>query len=286
MFAEAKSIYERKSIEVKYIIINVVFYLAIRLASFIALPFNEGFNLGAEWLSLPSNLIQLIYQPWTIFTYMFTHLGFFHLLWNMVGLYYGGMIFSDLLGKDRFIKTYWLGGILGGLLYLVAYNIFPQLDASHSILLGASASVLAIMIGIAVYVPNYTVYLPLIGPAKLKFIAVVFVILLLPVTIENEGGHIAHLGGMSWGILWAYYLKSGKELGTWFDGIRSYFSRVFSRTPGLKSNNNTKPKPRPTKRINDLPNQEEVDRILDKVGKSGYESLTEEEKNILFNASK
>jgi len=286
MFAEAKSIFNQKAIEIKYIIANVVVFLAIKIGSFLALPYREGYNIGKEWLSVPASLDNLITQPWTLFSYMFTHTGFIHLLSNMIWLYFGGRIFSDLLGKDKFIKTYWIGGLVGALFYIIAYNIFPQLETENSILLGASASVMAVFIGLVVYVPDYTVMLPFIGPAKLKYIAIVFIILMLPGTRENQGGHLAHLGGFTWGVLWASYLKRGRDLGSWFDNTRAYFSQGAAARSQRRAAKKSVAKKRPAKRNNDLPNQQEIDRILDKVGKSGYESLSAEEKNILFNASK
>ena len=289
MFDEVKLIYKQKSVEIRYIIINVVVFLLIKIAMFSAYLFQSSFNLASQGLSMPAAVTDFTLKPWTIATYMFTHVGLFHLLSNMIWLYFGGRIFSDLLGEDKFIKTYWIGGILGALFYLVAYNLIPSLDHEHAILLGASASVMAIFIGISVYVPDYTVMLPFIGSAKLKYIAIVFVILSLPLSHGNEGGQLAHLGGLVWGFMWAYYLKKGRDLGGWFDRLHLWV-KSFS-DPSLKKTRKKKSGPGSNSRARaksktDLDNQEEIDRILDKVGKSGYESLSSDEKKTLFNASK
>jgi membrane associated rhomboid family serine protease len=288
MLEDAKRIYDQKTIEVKYIIINAVVFLLIKIATFVQFAMSSSFDFATDALSLPASLGTLAYKPWTIFTYMFTHVGIWHLVSNAIWLYFGGRIFADLLGRDKFIKTYWMGGIMGGLFYLIAYNLAPPLIADTAVLMGASASVIAIFIATAVSFPNYTVMLPVIGPAKLKYIAIVFIIIALPLTHGNEGGHIAHFGGLTWGILWALYLKKGLDIGSWFYGFMNWFG-AFGKPKERVSRSRKKSNKRNVrseKRKNDLPNQHEIDRILDKVGKSGYESLSKEEKNILFNASK
>ncbi len=281
MLEEPKRLYLQKNIEVRYIIINVLVFLILKVGSFFMI--GSGYSIANDLLSLPSSFSTFLSKPWTLVSYMFTHIALFHLLSNMVWLYFGGRIFSDLLGTNRFIKTYWMGGLIGALFYLIAYNFIPGLAGQIGILKGASASVMAVFIAIAVYMPNYTVMLPIIGPAKLKYIAIVFVIFMLPSSYGNTGGHIAHLGGLTWGVIWATYLKKGIDLGQWFDALH-----LRTRALVTKSNH-PRQKPQKTsartsrkKSNSDLPNQEEIDRILDKVGKSGYDSLTDKEKEILF----
>jgi len=163
----------------------------------------------AYWLALPADFGQLILKPWSIITYMFLHEGFLHIAFNMLILYFGGQIFLQFLDAKKLIGTYILGGISGGLLFILTFNIFPVFNeiVSGALALGASASVMAVLIAIAAYVPNYTVRLMLLGNVKLKYIALFYVIMdIISIPQGNAGGHIAHLGGAFFGFYFIFLL--------------------------------------------------------------------------------
>src|SRR6056297_2983346 len=195
---DIKRFYRESNVVGRFILINVAVFLAVNLFLLIGTLTQTNFFNPVYWLAAPSDIGSLLFKPWTIITYMFLHEGFWHLLWNMVILYFGGRIFHDLLGTRRFINTYFIGGLAGLFLFILFYNIFPVFERQLGApIMGASASIMAVFVGIAAYTPNYTVYLPLIGGVKLKYIALFYVILDF-ISIRsgvNSGGHIAHLGG-------------------------------------------------------------------------------------------
>jgi membrane associated rhomboid family serine protease len=288
---DIKQLYSTSHTASRYVLINVAVFLAIIIVKFISWGFQaNGFDF-VDWIGLPASLSSFMIKPWTIFTYMFVHEAFFHILMNMLWLFMAGRIFVDLLGSKKFVKTYWLGGFFGGLLYLLMYNFFPALQGSNATLIGASGAVFAVFIGLAAYVPDYVIRLVFIGPVKLKWVAIVFVILMLPTNSGNLGGHIAHLGGALWGFIYARNLKGGIDMGQWFDRTADWVMTLFER--------NQKPKmkvyqgagkanySRDNKDYNaqKKKEQEEIDLILDKISKSGYESLSSSEKATLFKAS-
>jgi len=211
---------------------------------------------------------------------MFMHDGIFHIAFNMLWLYLLGQIFEDYLGNKRIAGLYLLGGFSGALFYILAYNIFPVfapvLPVSTAV--GASASVMAIIVATATLVPNYTIPLIFIGPVKLKWLVLVYVVVdFLSIAGPNSGGEIAHMGGALMGFVYIKRLQKGND---WVEVI----GQLFSRRPGLSKlkvatrNNEKKSQSRPR--------QEDVDHILDKISTTGYESLSKEEKEILFRASK
>jgi len=223
---------------------------------------------------------------------MFLQEDFMHLLFNMIVLYFGGKIFTDYLSKKQLVNTYIWGGIIGALFFIITFNIFPvfQASVSRSVALGSSASVLAILIAAATYIPNYTVQLILIGRVKLKYIAIAFVALdILSIERGNPGGHIAHIGGAVWGYLSIILMKKGYKnpLGiNWF-GFRKVFD-WFKHDPksNFKNVHYNKKTVSDEEYNKDRANrQKNIDEILDKISRSGYESLSKEEKELLFKAS-
>jgi membrane associated rhomboid family serine protease len=257
----------------------------------VALTDIAGASKITFWLAVPSDLHLLMTRPWTIVTYMFTQESFFHILFNMMVLYFGGRIFTEFLDDRKLVNTYIWGGLTGALFFIVSYNLFPVFseDVRMSVALGASASVLAILVAIATYAPNYTVYLLLLGRIKLKYIAIVLVIIdLLSINRGNPGGHIAHLGGALWGFLSVMLYRKGlknfpginwygiKNLFTWFNKPR--YTRYKEVNTGRPLNDDEYNRIRAER-------QKKIDIILDKISKSGYDSLTKEEKELLFSAS-
>ncbi len=291
-----RKIFLSKNILSRLILINTVVYLLVQIVNlftWLVAPasISGGLSILGQFLALPSDLTQFIHMPWTLVTYMFLHEGLFHWLFNMIMLYFGGILFTEYLSQKRLLWTYILGGIAGAVFYILAFNLFPVFAPvrSISVALGASASVLAIIIAISTYVPDYTVHLFLIGRLKLKYLAIAFVLLdILSIQSNNPGGHIAHLGGALWGFLYALSLRKGKDLYKIFDGLRLPDS-LFKRNRYTKFSTMRPESGRP---MNDdeynsrrAARQAEIDRILDKISKSGYGSLSKAEKEMLFKSS-
>ena len=275
----------------KLIIINGAVFLGLHLLeSFLALftlP-EEYYGYVLHHLMLPASIGKLIFQPWTLITYMFVHEEFMHILFNMLWLWVFGRIFIYYKGGKMLTTVYVLGGISGGILYILSFNIFPLFaNAVHeSYALGASAGILAIVIATATYTPNYSINIIFLGPVPLKYIAIFSVMSdAISIHSSNAGGHIAHLGGALFGYFYIKQMQKGNDYGKWFenilDALKSLFKpkpkmRVAHKRPLTDEQFNTQRKAR----------QEEIDRILDKIAKSGYESLSKEEKETLFKASK
>jgi membrane associated rhomboid family serine protease len=246
---------------------------------------------GWEFLSyftLPASIPLLIKKPWSIISYMFLHQSFIHLLFNMLWLYFGGQIFLSFFDNKKLISTYVLGGISGAVLFILSFNLFPVFATAlpNAVALGASASVLAIIMAIATKSPNYSIRLLLIGNIKLKHIAIVSIVLdIMSIPQGNAGGHIAHLGGAFFGYLYVKQLNSGNDIANSFNKIMDNLNSYLKKDPKLKKAYSRK-KSDQDYRKEKVQNQAKIDNILDKIAKSGYEGLTKEEKDILFKASK
>lgn len=290
--ADLKNQYKNGSALIKLIFINVAVFLVVNVIGLLLYFFNVENGIGQviNWLALPSDVTKLLYQPWTIFTYMFLHEEIFHLLFNMLVLYFGGQIFLQFLNNKKLVSTYLLGGLSGGLLYVLLFNVLPVFEqiSPLSVALGASASVMAVLIAAATYVPNFVVRLIFLGNVKLKYIALVYVVLdMISILKGNAGGHIAHLGGALFGFIYILQLQKGNDFTTGFNRFLDYLKNLFSFKRKMKVVYKS-PKSRDDKEFNaqKKANQQKIDAILDKISKSGYDSLTGEEKAILFDASK
>ena len=268
---------------VKIILINVVVFVS---ASFIEIFLTlsgagDAFKLFINKLMLPASFITFITQPWSLISYFFLHLGFTHILWNMLFLYWFGKIIQDNIGNNAVISLYVLGGIIGGLSYMALFNIIPYYDnrISESLMLGASAGVFSIVAGSATLLPNYTFYLLFLGPVRIKYIALFYILLsFLDVTGSNAGGEIAHLGGAMIGYLFIRQLQNGVNIGDGVINIVNFFNKEKNKKSDQKSS--------PTEETKYDISQDEIDKILDKISESGYSSLSKNEKEKLFNASK
>lgn len=291
IIADLKETFRRGNIFIQLIYINVgIFVIGTLIHVFLRLfEVNtlDIFNIFA----LPASLVGFIHQPWSLFTYMFMHAGILHILFNMLWLYWFGRLFLQFFSAKHLRGLYVLGGIVGGLMYMLAYNLFPYFAGAvySSYLLGASASVLAIVIAVGVREPNYPIQLMFVGTVKLKQVAIFMLLLdLLFMTSGNAGGHIAHLGGALAGWWFAAGLQKGHDATKWINNILDFLSgswKPVSRKPKMKVHYSDKQKDydfnaRKKERT------EEIDRILDKLRKSGYGSLTDAEKKSLFDASK
>ncbi|MEO8887509.1 MAG: rhomboid family intramembrane serine protease [Mucilaginibacter sp.] len=263
------------------IAINVFVFLVINIPSVIEQLFAQSDVIKSyafEYLALPAYLPKLLTRFWTPITYMFMHSGVFHILFNMLWLYWMGQIFEDFLGNKRIVGLYILGGLAGAALYVIGFNVIPAFAHSDAVVLssavGASASVMAIIVAAATIAPAYTISLMFIGPVKLKWLVLFYIAIdFLGVAGPNAGGEIAHLGGALIGFIYVKQLQRGND---WVGSITS----IFKKRSKLKVVSNNKDKKR-----SDKPRQDEVDRILDKISKSGYDNLSTQEKEILFRAS-
>jgi membrane associated rhomboid family serine protease len=273
------------------ILLNVLVYVVlVVLGAILGLSRADGiFNNIMLQLQLPSNLLVLARHPWTILTYSFTHTSFWHILFNMLVLYSFGQLVREYLGDRRLVSLYILGGLAGAALFLLAYNLIPKLvEGPGAVVIGASGAVTAIIVGAATQLPNYTFMFMLLGPVRIKYIAAVVVLISIAgVNSFNTGGEIAHLGGALLGFVFIKQLQAGRDLGRPVQAIGSWFSRLSSPRPTMKASTirRTEPGASGPRKAADQSLQDEVDLILDKISRSGYESLSKEEKQKLFQAS-
>lgn len=279
--------FARLNIAEKLIAINVVLFILARLAAALL-----GFDGLITWFELPKDLGSFLTQPWSIVTYAFFHAGFWHVFWNMIMLYFTGRIFLNLFDSKRFLTVYFLGVILGGLLFLASYNIFPTLVGANTALIGASAGVTAVLIFICAYIPNQEVRLFGLINIKLWYLGAFFVLVdLIQIgSGENIGGRIAHLGGAFLGYFYARQLLNGKDIGSGFENMMSSFASVFKKrekkSPLKTVYRNKKTENKSSAAYEKAAKQKKIDAILDKISKSGYESLSKAEKDFLFKAGK
>jgi len=278
--------YKTLNVAEKLIAINLVVFILFGLTSFL---FKTNFLF--DWFVLSKDGAVFISKPWSILTYSFLHQGLIHFAMNMVMLYYVSKLFFSRFSAKLFLNTYLLGALVGGVLFLLSYNLFPVFNNQMGFLVGASASVMAVLIFICASLPQMEVAV-FTFKVKLWQLGAFFVVLdLVQIPNGNSGGHIAHLGGALLGYLYATQLKKGNDIGSGFeklmDTISSWFS--FKSKSKLKTVHKTKSQRRSSdktvhqkKRLK----QEQTDAILDKISKSGYESLSKEEKAFLFQSGK
>lgn len=289
-----KAFFRGRSLLSRLIIINVAVWVFIRILD-VFFDLFKASDLTQELIGLlavPADPERLVFRPWTLFTYMFLHFDFFHILFNMLWLYWFGKIFSEFLSDRQLLAVYIMGGLAGALFYIVSFNIFPKFDEIYrsSVALGASASVMAIVVAAAAYAPNYRIYLLFFGPVKIKYIALLSILLdVLMIKSQNSGGHLAHLGGAIWGLVYISMLKKGNDTSrffAWFSSGR--FSDLFKRKKYTRFRNiytNSRPMTDEEYNTERADRQKKIDHILDKISKSGYDSLSREEKDFLFRES-
>ncbi len=247
-------------------------------------------------LAVPASLSALTLKPWTVITYMFTHQGFIHLLFNLLWLWWFGKIFLSYLDQRKLVSVYIMGGLAGALLYVAVFNVFPAFAGmvNVSVAIGASASVMALVISTAVYLPDLELHLLFFGRVKLKYLALVtFLITSVFDFSVNTGGKIAHIGGALMGLAYGQGLRNGRDFGAWLNRIIDFFVTLFRPGRRLKvkykkagaSFDARKTKTDHEYNAAKAERQKEIDHILDKISKGGYDSLTREEKAILFSES-
>ncbi len=279
---------------IQLIIVNISVYIILAVLQVVLTLFGvrDIFDFIYAQLSIPAQFKAFILKPWTAITYAFTHSmsGFFHILFNMLVLYWFGQLIKEYIGSKKLIALYFLGGIAGAVTYLIAFNLVPYYVDQAAFpgfggMVGASASVYAISVAAATLLPNYRFHMLFIGPVKIKYFVLVFIFIsFIGIIGTNSGGNLAHLGGAIMGFAYIKLLRSGVNLGKPIDDIGLFFKSIFKPKPKIRvSHKNTDV---PKKSPNTSVDQAEIDSILDKISASGYESLTKEEKEKLFNASK
>lgn len=279
------------------IVVNVLVFVVLNLIAVVFALF--ALRLGwydtiSRWLAVPAYLPRLLQKPWSPLSYMFVHSGFFHILFNMLWLYWMGKIFQEYLGNRKLVALYFLGGLVGAATYILAFNFFPLFKSSlpTADAVGASASVLAIVVGTATLLPDYTIRLFLFGNVPLKYLALVMVVLdLLSLASNNAGGHFAHLGGAVFGFIYIKQLQAGNDLGAWFNRFADWLVTFFNPKKKGKlrmsyKRGSNEPKVKVQRSTSQQVPQEVIDRILDKIAQQGYDGLSKEEKEQLFRASK
>lgn len=264
----------------------------------VSLSFLNWNSSGVDWLSLSSNPTDLLWKPWSLIVYMFLHAGILHLLFNMLMLYFSARFFLTFFTQKQFFGLYILGGVFAGLIFILSFNVLPGLVLSQAKMVGASAAIMTILIASAVYAPYYPIRFPLIGTLKLWHIALFYVVLdLIQASGGNSGGHIAHLSGALFGYVYIRLLQRGTDISNIVTVVIDFFANLFKpkkSTPFKKvhrnkntaaTNNKSTTNSTSGRQSKDI-TQQKIDDILDKISKSGYDSLTKEEKEFLFKVGK
>ena len=272
----------------KIILINIICFVFPLLFKTILFLFRLSENFFVGLFELSSSFQDLVFRPWTILTYGFLHSGFFHLFWNMYLLYFSSRLLLNLFNSKIFLKLYFLGIIIGGLTFVLSYNFFPVFQDANPYMVGASAGVMSVFIFMSTYSPNLEIKLILFN-IKLRYLGIAFVLLdVIQIPYGNSGGHIAHLGGAFFGFLYAQRLQKGLDIGLPLDNLVEKISQLFVRKSKIK----TVYKSKDTSDIHnqktsiERDHQRRIDEILDKISVSGYESLSNEEKDFLFRIGK
>ncbi|WP_420149796.1 rhomboid family intramembrane serine protease [Spirosoma sp.] len=283
---------------VQLILVNVVIFLVL-LVSKVSLTMAEQldiYNTVKDQLMMPGEIQAFLRKPWTLITYFFTHEEIFHILYNMLFLYWFGRLIDEYLGNRRLIGLYIMGGIAGGLIFLAMYNLVPYFQNQDTRpMLGASAAAFSVAVGAATLLPNYTFHLLFFGPVRIKYIVFFFIILSVAQSAGlNAGGNLAHLGGALMGFCYVKLLQNGTDLGRPIYWLADGWSNLLRPKPAVKVSyrQRSSTSAQTSSYVSSsgsssisTPDQDEVDNILDKISRSGYESLTREEKQKLFRAS-
>lgn len=272
----------------KIIFINIICFVFPLFFKTILFLFSLSENFFVGLFELSSSFQDLVFKPWTILTYGFLHSGFFHLFWNMYLLYFSSRLLLNLFNSKIFLKLYFLGIIIGGLIFILSYNFFPVFQDANPYMVGASAGVMSVFIFMSTYSPNLEIKLILFN-IKLRYLGIAFVLLdVIQIPYGNSGGHIAHLGGAFFGFFYAKRLQKGLDIGLPLDNLVEKISQLFIRKSKMKtvykSKDTSDIQNKKSTMVRD--HQRRIDEILDKISVSGYESLSNEEKDFLFRIGK
>lgn len=287
---QLKLLWLKSGAGVRLIIINVAAFVLV----FIPLSVLHLMNMDSvgdfimQQLELSGNIMQVFFKPWTLITHLFIHSGLLHILFNMMTLYFTYQLFNQRFDDQRFLNVYFVSGLAGALMFLLSVNLFPLFsENAHSYTaVGASAAVMGVLIAICTYRPQDEVMLFGSIKMKLQWLALIFILLdLISIRSGNEGGHLAHLGGAMFGFSWAINMKKGRDLAVFFNKAQA----IFKWKPKRKSTINVVHKRARTDENYNLDKrqkQKRIDDILDKISRSGYDSLSKDEKALLFELSK
>jgi membrane associated rhomboid family serine protease len=286
---DIKKTFRNGSSLTRLIYINIAVFILITIVAVISFLLSNPEVSGKTltFFSVPSSFKILLFKPWTIITYMFVHKDIWHILFNMLWLYWFGRIFLEYLDQKKLVAVYLLGGISGAIVYILSFNIFPAFTGvvAESVAIGASASVMAVVIAIAAYVPDYTVQLFLFGRIKIKYMALaIFVLTSIMDFSVNSGGKLAHIGGAFFGYFYTMNLRQGRDIGKGFNRVIDFFVTLFKPRKKLKVTHKKAATEYEYNKIK-TEHQTRINSILDKISKGGYDSLTKEEKETLFKES-
>ncbi len=294
VFGEIKASFKKGSVLTRLIYVNLFVFLAISLTGAILYLFEIKTDSLYFWLSLPASPSGLLFRPYTIVSYMFTHFRFLHVLFNVLILYWFGRLFLQYLSGRQLLGVYVWGGLAGALVFIVSYNVFPVFLSSISVsgAVGASASVMAVLFAIATLVPQHEVHMLFFGRVKLMVLALIVIAIdIISIPFDNPGGHIAHVGGSVFGVLFALQYRKGKDITAGIVKTVYALADIFKPKPVMHVSSHNKSKKSHGKSADMEYNarkkaeQDEINAILDKVARSGYGSLTAAEKEKLFKMS-
>ncbi|MBR5333068.1 MAG: rhomboid family intramembrane serine protease [Muribaculaceae bacterium] len=287
----------------RIVYINIAIFLVLRIGAVIAFFMGTDYS-WIRFLECPSSLAILAKQPWSIITYMFAQFDVLHILFNMLWLYGFGRLFLEFNSQKQLLALYIYGGLLGAIVFMLGYNYLPAFDSHHGWLIGSSASAIAIVIATAILNPEQKVRLFLFGQISLKWIAIItLAIFFLGLSGENSGGHMAHFGGAIAGAIYGVMLRRGTDITRPFNKLLDFFVNTYTAIKEFKLSKFTRKSVPKAKKWNQTntsttnnnasakasaspQDQAELDKILDKIKKSGYTALTSEEKQRLFDVSK
>jgi membrane associated rhomboid family serine protease len=294
MFEEFKNAFNRSNNgHVQLIIINVavfivlgIFYVFARIGGF-----DSIFKIVHDQFVIPPTLAEFMTRPWTVLTYAFAHslTDILHILFNMIVLYWFGKLFVEYLGSDKLVSLYILGALAAATFYLLMFNTVPFFKQQSDFpgMVGASGAIYAIMVGAATLLPDYTFFLFFFGPVRIKYIAAIYIVISFLGSVgTNSGGNIAHLGGALMGFIYIKQLQAGVNWGGWITSVLDWIKNIFKPRTNVKVSYRKTEQPKPKASAQSKASQEEIDAILDKISDRGYESLSKDEKEKLFNASK
>lgn len=282
---------------IQLLLMNVFVFIVIKLFDVVGRLgdfSNTTSELSNTIFTLDTSLNGFIYKPWGLITSIYSHYDFFHLLFNMLFLYFAGTLFEQLFDKKRLVYTYFLGGIFGGIFEILAHLIFPSLSGENVVIVGASGSVMAIFAALAFYRPNLQLNLFGLVPVRIIFVAAFFILMdLIALGVDDGKAHFAHMGGVLLGLLSIQNRHENSNILNFFmrigDQIVQFFKVLFKPKSKLKvahkNSNSTQFKTDEQYNLEKKQRQQKIDAILDKISKSGYESLSKAEKEFLFQQS-
>ena len=270
--------------------IQVIYYFTIPNSAAAATRFHEEI---VTWVALPADLKSLLVKPWTLITHFISHVDVWHIIANMIWLWVFGYIFQDLAGNRKLVPVFVYGALAGGIIYIVAFNLLPvfQDKIQYATALGASAGVMAVALATTAIAPNFRIFQMLNGGIPIWIITMIFVVIdLATIPKSNAGGHIAHLAGAGFGYLFVVLMRRGIDLSTGMNNLFDWANNLFDpdrpkKAKVVKSQLFYKSTRPPFKKTTNI-TQQRIDEILDKINQKGYNTLTQEEKDILKNASK